>query len=195
MKNNQTVSLLELSTNRLKKYHSAIKESEKSFRELNSTNMQGTLIQIEDYLDNNHLYAFENWIDGIVWDGPVVKRYWIEITLKYPYDKMPDPKGAARLVNTGATITYKESIEYISIPVEKPDDLDPATRKPKEEQQDIWLITISVPRRFIEDAIDEYEELDPAAAETEEPPESEEEMPEGEEEMPEEGGGEEELEL
>lgn len=191
MKNIQISSLLENSDSRLRQYRLAITESEKSFRELNSENMQGTLIQIEDYLDNNHLYAFENWIDGVVWDGPTVKRHWVHITLKYPYDKMPDPQGALRLVNSGATITFKESVEYISIKVEKPDDLDPATRKPKEEKQDIWLITMDIPRRFIEDGIDDYEEIEPEAAEAEEAPEES----GGEEEMPEEELGGEELEL
>ena len=190
----KTASLSKGSKIRLEKYRLAIMESEKSFRELNSENMQGTLIQIEDYLDNNHLYAFDNWIDGVVWDGPVVKRYWVSITLKYPYDKMPDPQGAARLVNSGATVTFKESVEYVSVKVEQPDDLDPATRKPKEEKKDIWLITIRVPRRFIEAAIDDYEEMEPGAEQAEQPPEepaTEEEAPEGEEEL----GGEEELEL
>ena len=125
-----------------------------------------------------------------MWDGPTVKRYWVSITLKYPYDKMPDPQGAARLVNSGATVTFKESVEYVSVKVEQPDDLDPATRKPKEEKKDIWLITIRVPRRFIEAAVDDYEEMEPGAEQDEQPPEepaTEEEAPEGEEEL----GGEE----
>lgn len=196
MSNTQSLALLENSATRLKKYKTVITEAEKSFRELNSANMQGTLIQFEDYLDNNHLYAFANWLDGIVWDGPTVKRYWVSITLKYDYDNMPDPQGAARLVNSGATVTFKESIEYVPVKVEKQDDLDPATRKPKEEEKEIWLVTIKVPRRFIEDAIDDYEEMEPGAEDAEEPAEGEE--PAVEEKAPEEDNldlGDEELEL
>lgn len=192
MSKNQVASLLENSGTRLKKYQIAITEAEKSFRELDSKNMQGTLIQIEDYLDSNHLYSFANWIEGIVWDGPIVKRYWISITLKYPYKKMPDPQGALRLVNSGATVTFKESVEYVPIEVKQPDDLDPATRKPKEEKIDIWLITIRVPRRFIEAAIDDYEEMEPGAKQQEE---QQTEEAETEEEAPEEEFGGEELEL
>ncbi len=186
-------ALLEDSDDRLMKYRTTITETEKSFRELNSENMQGTLIQIEDYFDNNHLYAFANWIDGVVWDGPIVKRYWISITLKYDYENMPDPQGALRLVSSGATVTFKESVEYVSIKVEQPDDLDPMTRKPKEEEKDIWLITIKVPRRFIEAAIEDYKEMEPGAEQDQEATPEEEAATE--EETPVEAGSEEELEL
>jgi len=160
---------------RIKIYKKLINEAEKSFRQLNAQNMQGTLIQFEDFLDSSHLYAFRNWIDGVVWDGPNVKRYWISVTLKYPYDKMPEPRGGMRLVNMGAYITYKQSTETLPTKVEGPEDLDPITRKPKEEKVDIWLVQICVPRRFIQDAIDDEEELEPEPQETEEPEETPEE--------------------
>lgn len=195
MKKKELRDLLEGSKHRIQTYKKKISESEKSFRELNSSNMQATLIQFEDYLDNNHLYAFQNWIEGIIWDGPNVRRYWIDVTLKYPYKMMPDPRGAMRLVNSGAKITYKEDTEVVSIKPEKSDDLDPLTRKPKEIEEDIWLVNILVPRRFIEDAIDDYEELEPEAADQEEDsevPGEEEEDEFAEEEI---GGEEEELEL
>lgn len=146
---------------RIKTYKKLINEAEKSFRQLNAQNMQGTLIQFEDFLDSSHLYAFRNWIDGVIWDGPNVKRYWVTVILKYPYDKMPEPKGGMRLVNMGAYISYKLSTEKVPLKVEGPDDLDPITRKPKEEEKDIWLIEICVPRRFIQDAIDDEEDLEP----------------------------------
>lgn len=196
MKKKDIKRFLEGSNHRIKTYNKKITEAEKSFRELNALNMQGTLIQFEDYLDNNHLYAFKNWLDGIIWDGPNVRRYWVDITLKYPYKKMPDPQGAMRLVNTGAKITYKEDVEVVSVTPKNADDLDPLTNKPKEKEEDIWLITILVPRRFIEDAIDDYQELEPSKAEV---PGEEAEETEGEEEFEgletTEEGGEEELEL
>lgn len=174
---------------RIKTYKKLVNEAEKSFRQLNAQNMQGTLIQFEDFLDSSHLYAFQNWIDGIVWDGPNVKRYWVSVTLKYPYDKMPDPKGGMRLVNMGAYISYKQSIEKVPTEVSGPEDLDPISRKPKEEEKDIWLIQICVPRRFIQDAIeDEMDDKEVAPEEPEETPEGEELEPGSEEEL---GGGEE----
>ena len=152
-------ALLKESNGRINVYKKAILEAEKSFRELNSDNMQGTLIQIEDYLDSNQIYAFENWFDGVVWDGPNIKRYWVTVTLKYPYNKMPNPQAALRLVNTGAKVTFKESDDYVAVKVEKPDDLDPTTRKPKEKKERIWLVTLQIPRRFIEGAVDDDVEV------------------------------------
>lgn len=180
---------------RIKTYKKLINEAEKSFRQLNAQNMQGTLIQFEDFLDSSHLYAFRNWIDGVIWDGPNVKRYWVTVILKYPYDKMPEPKGGMRLVNMGAYISYKLSTETVPKKVDGPDDLDPITRKPKEEERDIWLIEICVPRRFIQDAIDDEEEMEPEQPETgedeiEEPEEGEEELGGALEGAAEEGGGE-----
>lgn len=139
-------ALLIESKNRSKTYNTKILEVEKSFRELDSGNNQATLIQFEDYLDNNHLYAFKNWIEGVVWDGPNVRRYWIDVTLKYPRVIMPDPRGAMRLVNSGAIITFKEDTEIVSVKPEKNDDLDPLTRKPKEKEEEIkkfskfWIV-------------------------------------------------------
>lgn len=163
---------------RIKTYKKLINEAEKTFRQLNAQNMQGTLIQFEDFLDSSHLYAFKNWIDGVIWDGPNVKRYWVSVTLKYSYDKMPEPKGGMRLVNMGSYITYMLSTEKVPTTVDGPEDLDPITRKPKVEEVDIWLIEICVPRRFIQDAIDDETEMEP---------ESEPKIKEPEEEVPEEG--------
>lgn len=148
-------ALLE-SKKRIYAYDKFITETEKEFRELNSENMQGTLIQIEDYLDSNHIYAFTNWIEGIIWEGPDVKRYWIEIILKYDFNKMPDPKGALRLVNSGTTVIYKKSTEYVLRDVQKTADLDPMTQKPKEDKKEIWLVFLKIPRHFIENAIEDF---------------------------------------
>lgn len=157
-----------------------ITEAQRSFRQLNSQNMQGTLIQFEDYLDQNHIYAYENWIEGVIWDGPNVRRYWVDITLKYDYEQMPDPRGAARLVETGAKITYREDKEIVQSDSKNPDNLDPVTRKPREESRPIWLIVISVPRRFIEDAIDDYDDIDQPRPQQESKKSDSEESPETE---------------
>lgn len=143
------------SEKRTKIYTKLINEAEKNFRELNSLNMQGTLIQFEDFFDSNHLYSFKNWINGVIWDGPNVSRYWVDIALKYLYNGMPDPRGAIRIINLGGKVYYKLTTEYVPIKVQGPEDLDPITRKPKEEERKIWLVLIRIPRRFIEDAIED----------------------------------------
>ena len=52
------------------------------------------LLGVEEYFDNADLYVFQGWIDGEIVEGPVVSKYWVEVTLKYDLDKMPDPRGA-----------------------------------------------------------------------------------------------------
>ena len=133
MKKSEVKRFLDESKKRIESYNAVLKEAERTFRELNSRNMQATLIQIEDFLDSNNLYAFNNWFEGVIWDGPDVSRHWIEVTLKYPYLLMPEPRAMNRFTDMGVKFNFKEKTIYVPKKVEKPDDLDPITRKPKEE--------------------------------------------------------------
>jgi len=125
-------------------------------RRLNdNSNLLDIIIEMEDFLDSLDLYAFQNWIDGEIVSGPVVSRYWCSLTLKYPYSKMPDPKGGMRLVEHDVKVTYQQSTELSPISIESPDDYREGIRKPKFEQTKIWLITINIPRRFIDEIINQ----------------------------------------
>lgn len=114
-----------------------------------------TLMDFENIIDSLHLYSYDNWADGEVIDGPDVSRYWINITLMYPYDKMPDPDGALRLTNYGCKVLYKISKFLQSVDIESPEDLEiepiTARRKPKKKVEKVWLVQISMPRHFIDD--------------------------------------------
>ena len=74
------------------------------------------LIAFEDFLDSNDLYVYKNWFDGEIVEGPIISRYWISVTLKYPYRKMPDPEGAERLVRNGVSVKYKKAKGIKTIP-------------------------------------------------------------------------------
>lgn len=149
------------SKHRITAYDNVLTEMERSFRELNSKNMQATLIQIEDFFDSNNLYAFNNWFEGVIWDGPDVDRYWVELTLQYPYELMPEPTAMNRFAEMGVKYDYVESVVMKAVDVKTPDDLDPVTRKPKEEENHIWLVTLKIPRHLIEDPMaDDTEEVD-----------------------------------
>lgn len=124
-----------------------------------------TALDIEDYFDNSSLYVFDNWIKGELVDGPIVKKYWIDITLKYPYHDMPDPTGGLRLTQNGTKITYRKAYEKIPKPIKSPSDYEPGTRKPKMQLVPIWLVNVKIPRRFInavdQELLDTYaDELD-----------------------------------
>ncbi len=118
------------------------------------------LIEFEAILDSMDLYAFKNWIEGEIIKGPNLKRYWVTVTFKYPWKKMPDPRGGMRLVKHGAKIKYITSSEELTVNLEDyrddPSDAyehDPKTnqQKRKTETVKVWLIEIKLPRRFIED--------------------------------------------
>jgi hypothetical protein len=108
---------------------------------------------MEDFMDSLDLYVFKNWFEGEIVDGPKIRRYWVSMTLKYAYQEMPDPAGAERLIRHGVKVFYRKAKEESSVDVETPDDLE-SNNKPKMKQEEIWLIEIQIPRRFIEELDD-----------------------------------------
>jgi hypothetical protein len=124
-----------------------------------SKSLIDVLIQIESFMDGLDLYVYKNWFDGEIVDGPNIKRYWVSIILKYPFNKMPDPEGGLRLIKHGAKISYKKSYEETPIPIKDPSDYRDGTKKPKMKKEQIWLVDVQIPRRFIEELDDNDLEL------------------------------------
>lgn len=113
------------------------------------------LIQVEDFFDNLDLYVFQNWLEGEVFEGPQIKRYWVNLTLKYKYEDMPDPQGAIRLLKHGAKVLYRKEEEEVPIPIKNAGDYRPGEPgKPRMTTETVWLIDISIPRKFIEELDD-----------------------------------------
>lgn len=108
------------------------------------------MIDFENYLDTNNTYAFKNWIDGEIVGGPFIKRYWVKVMLKYPYNKMPDPNGGVRLLKHGTKIHYDIKYEERPIQIKSPSDYQPGTKKAKMKKHKIWVITMLIPRRFVQ---------------------------------------------
>lgn len=118
-----------------------------------SDSLTDVLIQMEDFLDSLDLYVFKNWIDGEIVEGPNIRRYWVSMTLKYAYKQMPDPAGAERLLQHGAKVVFRKAKEEVAVEIETPSDLQP-NNKPKMKQEEIWLVDVQIPRRFIEELDD-----------------------------------------
>lgn len=120
------------------------------------------MLDIEDYFDNNNLYVFDNWFKGELVNGPLVKKYWIEATFKYPYHHMPDPEGGLRLTQHGTKIQYEKTFQMVPVPIQSPDDYEPGTKKPRMKKEKVWLIHMKIPRRFVEtldpEMLDIYDE-------------------------------------
>lgn len=114
------------------------------------------LLSLEDWFDSLDLYSFKNWFDGQVVEGPTVKRYWVSITLMYDYKKMPDPAGGTRIIKNGGKVIYQRARK------EKTDqaDVEKTMRNASTDERDlptkpVWLVTITIPRRFIDDVLDQ----------------------------------------
>lgn len=127
-----------------------------------SEDLVDILIDIEDYFDTNDLYVYKNWKLGEIVSGPFTRPYWIKLTIKYPYLKMPDPEGAIRLLTHGTRIAYKLATEEYSVAVKSPSDYQPGTKKPKIKKRKVWLVDIMIPRKFVQNldkaVMDQYEE-------------------------------------
>ena len=123
---------------------------------VDSSSDLNVLIEFEEVLDNLHIYSYKNWEYGEVIAGPDVSRYWITVTLMYPYTMMPDPDAALRLIKHGAKVYFKKDTLEEPVKITKPEDLgdpDPETGKikPKRKKTKVWLVTIEIPRDFVDE--------------------------------------------
>lgn len=69
---------------------------------------------------------------------------------------MPDPDAALRLIKHGAKVYFKKDELVEPVKITKAEDLgveDPKTgkRKPKKKKTPVWLVTIEMPRDFVDE--------------------------------------------
>ena len=110
------------------------------------------LLEFENMLEEQGMYGYENWKEGEVAQGPKLSRYWLNVTLMYPYLKMPNPKAKARLENIGCDVKFKKATLKTPRTVKKQEDLD-TNRKPKLDSEDVWLVDVWMPRKFVDEAL------------------------------------------
>lgn len=136
-----------------------------------SNSLVDVLIQLENFIDNLDIYVFKNWFEGEIIDGPVIRKYWVGMSLLYEHDKMPDPSGALILEKHGAKVKYTlRNIEDTSVTKNALDlpaigqitDIEGgqgvygdnsvtlnAMRVPSVKK--VWIVDIMVPRIFIDE--------------------------------------------
>jgi hypothetical protein len=125
-----------------------------------SNNSLNLLKDFERVIDELDLYVFDNWIDGELVEGPRESRYHIECSFMWPMDEMPDPKGAARLLDYGCRVKVKETNLNKVRRIKNPDDIRPGTRKGKIDQIPVIIIKISMPKKLMADIQRGYMNLD-----------------------------------
>lgn len=138
------------------------------------------LLEFEGVIESLDVYSYKNWDKGEVIEGPALGRYFIEVSLMYPYKQMPDPDAILRLSKNGCEVKmYKdklvsprkiESLEDTEVKVRG--DVPRRVAKPKYD--DIWIVEIKMPRRFVDEfsreqveaAEDAYVDLEDVASAT-----------------------------
>ena len=118
------------------------------------------LKDFERVIDELDIYVYDNWGDGELLEGPDVGRYLVTCKFMWPYKNMPDPSAAARLADYGCLITYQRTHIMIPRKVHKPSDFRPGTKKGKIDAHPIWVVSISMPKKLMQDMYQGYKEKD-----------------------------------
>lgn len=124
-------------------------------KNINRNSALETLMQFDGTLESLNVYAYQNWIEGEIVDGPRIERYWVTVTLMYPHKMMPDPEGAERLINNGCKVYYAKDKLITAAKLLEPEDVevdqkDMNKRKAKKVERDVWLITVEIPRSLLD---------------------------------------------
>jgi len=116
-----------------------------------SDGSMAVLLDFERVLDEADLYAFKNWELGELVQGPDVKRYTVACIFMWPYNLMPDPRGAKRLAAVGCKIKFKKTKIKVPVAVKDYEDYMPGSRYPKSINREVWLIYIEMPKELMAD--------------------------------------------
>ncbi len=122
-----------------------------------STNSSlATLKDFERVLDEMDLYVYKNWIEGELVEGPIVSRHWISAAFMWPREQMPDPMGAKRLLDYDCTVEYQKSTLIKPRKVLQVDDFRPGTKKGKMDEEPIWIVKITMPKKLVANIFNGY---------------------------------------
>lgn len=125
-----------------------------------SNNSLNLLKDFERVIDELDVYVYDNWIDGELVEGPIESRYFVECTFMWPEHQMPEPKGGLRLLEYGCKVKFAETEISKVRKIRKPDDIRPGTKKGKIDQEPVYMVKISMPKKLMHDINRGYRELD-----------------------------------
>ena len=125
------------------------------------------LMEFERTLDATNLYAYQNWMSGELVEGPVIDRYWFTTTWMYPHKLMPDPAGSLRLLKFGCKVSYRKDTLKEPTRVFSGEDLKDGQSGERKQakiiKKPVWLVTIEMPRKFVDEAQDAMLEFEDGA--------------------------------
>jgi len=142
-------------------------------KNINRNSALDVLLQVDSVLDSLNIYAYKNWIEGEIVDGPHIERYWVTVTLMYPHKLMPDPAGAERIMAKGGKVFFAKDELITAAKLVTPDDVadEPDERRPdmpaaKKIKRPIWLITLELPRNFLDSMTSDKVKIDDLSIDT-----------------------------
>ena len=142
-------------------------------KNINRNSALDVLLQVDSVLDSLNIYAYKNWIEGEIVDGPQIERYWVTVTLMYPHKLMPDPAGAERILAKGGKVFFAKDELITAAKLVTPDDVadEPDERRPdmpaaKKIKRPIWLITLELPRNFLDSMTSDKVKIDDLSIDT-----------------------------
>jgi hypothetical protein len=125
-----------------------------------SNNSLNILKDFERVIDELDTYVYDNWIEGELVSGPIESRYWVQCTFMWPKEQMPEPQGGKRLLDYGCKVQFAETKLAKVRKIKKPDDIRPGTRKGKIDQDQVWMVRITMPKKLMTDINRGYRNLD-----------------------------------
>ena len=119
-------------------------------------NLLDMLCEMERTMDSLGLFAYQNWLEGELLDGPHVSKYWFKTTWMFKEEQMPDPAGAMRLDKIGCVVRYEKDVLKQPRKILTPADwANPKTKKAKIDDVNVYLVHIDMPIKYIVDGNDE----------------------------------------
>ena len=109
------------------------------------------LKDFERVIDELDIYVFNNWDEGELIAGPDVSRYDVKCKFMWTRDEMPDPRGGKRLVEYGCRVVFAKEEILLPRKIKDPGDFRPGTKKGKIDAHPIWTVTITMPKKLMQD--------------------------------------------
>ena len=116
-----------------------------------SDGSMNTLLDFERVLDDADVYAFKNWINGELVQGPEIGRYMCSCTFMWPYTLMPDPKATLRLAAIGCNVKMMKGKLEVPIAITSYEDFQSGSRYPKMKENQVWFMQIEIPFDLMDD--------------------------------------------
>jgi hypothetical protein len=112
------------------------------------------LLQFDRVLEESGIYAYANWFEGELIEGPDISRYWFTTTWMWPEACMPDPDAGLRLTKKGCRVYFYKDTFVTPAKIKGPESFeDTIHRKAREDKHSVWCVKIEMPRRLIDDDI------------------------------------------